>query len=115
MDYRELNEKFDRIVSIGMFEHVGRKFYKNFFKQVDKLLLKDGVALIHTIGSVSPPRNPHPWITKYIFPGGYTPSLSEVTGPIEKAGLIVSDIEVLKDSLFPHTKTLEGKIYNKQG
>ena len=96
MDYRELNEKFDRIVSIGMFEHVGRKFYKNFFKQVDKLLLKDGVALIHTIGSVSPPRNPHPWITKYIFPGGYTPSLSEVTGPIEKAGLIVSDIEVLK-------------------
>jgi len=96
MDYRELNEKFDRIVSIGMFEHVGRKFYKNFFKQVEKLLLKDGVALIHTIGSVSPPRNPHPWITKYIFPGGYTPSLSEVTGPIEKAGLIVSDIEVLK-------------------
>ena len=96
MDYRELNEKFDRIVSIGMFEHVGRKFYKNFFKQVDKLLLKDGVALIHTIGSVGPPRNPHPWITKYIFPGGYTPSLSEVTGPIEKAGLIVSDIEVLK-------------------
>ena len=96
MDYRELNEKFDRIVSIGMLEHVGRKFYKNFFKQVEKLLLKDGVALIHTIGSVNPPRNPHPWITKYIFPGGYTPSLSEVTGPIEKAGLIVSDIEVLK-------------------
>ena len=96
MDYRQLNEKFDRIVSIGMFEHVGRKFYKNFFKQVEKLLLKDGIALIHTIGSVNPPRNPHPWITKYIFPGGYTPSLSEVTGPIEKAGLIVSDIEVLK-------------------
>ena len=95
MDYRELNEKFDRVVSVGMFEHVGRKFYKKFFKQVEKLLSKDGIALIHTIGSVNP-RDPHPWITKYIFPGGYTPSLSEVTGPIEKAGLIVSDIEVLK-------------------
>ena len=96
MDYRELNEKFDRIVSVGMFEHVGRKFYKKFFRQIEKLLNNDGVSLIHTIGSVKPPRNPHPWITKYIFPGGYTPSLSEVTTPIEKAGLIVSDIEVLK-------------------
>jgi cyclopropane-fatty-acyl-phospholipid synthase len=96
IDYRELDEKFDRIVSVGMFEHVGRKFYKIFFKQIARLLSKDGVSLIHTIGSVNPPRDPHPWITKYIFPGGYTPSLSEVTGPIEKAGLIVSDIEVLK-------------------
>ena len=96
IDYRELNEKFDRIVSIGMFEHVGRKFYKAFFKQIEKLLTDSGVSLIHTIGSVNPPRDPHPWVTKYIFPGGYTPSLSEVTTPIEKAGLIVSDIEVLK-------------------
>ena len=96
MDYRELNEKFDRIVSVGMFEHVGRKFYKKFFSQVEKLLKDDGVSLIHTIGSVNPPRDPHPWITKYIFPGGYTPSLSEVTTPIEKAGLIVADIEVLR-------------------
>ena len=96
IDYRELNEKFDRIVSVGMFEHVGRKFYKKFFRQIEKLLNNNGVSLIHTIGSVNPPRDPHPWITKYIFPGGYTPSLSEVTTPIEKAGLIVSDIEVLK-------------------
>jgi cyclopropane-fatty-acyl-phospholipid synthase len=96
IDYRQLNEKFDRIVSVGMFEHVGRKFYKNYFKQIEKLLSKDGISLIHTIGSVNPPRDPHPWITKYIFPGGYTPSLSEVTAPIEKAGLIVSDIEVLR-------------------
>ena len=96
MDYRELNEKFDRIVSVGMFEHVGRKFYKKFFNQVEKLLKEDGIALIHTIGSVNPPRDPHPWITKYIFPGGYTPSLSEVTNPIENAGLIVTDIEVLR-------------------
>ena len=96
IDYRELNAKFDRIVSVGMFEHVGRKFYRKFFKQIDKLLTEDGVSLIHTIGSVKPPRDPHPWITKYIVPGGYTPSLSEVTTPIEKAGLIVTDIEVLK-------------------
>ena len=96
MDYRELNEKFDRIVSVGMFEHVGRKFYKKFFKQINNLLNEKGVSLIHTIGSVKPPRDPHPWITKYIFPGGYTPSLSEVTTPIENAGLIVTDIEVLR-------------------
>ena len=96
MDYRELNEKFDRIISVGMFEHVGRKFYKRFFTQIDKLLKEDGVCLTHTIGSVNPPRDPHPWITKYIFPGGYTPSLSEMTGPIEKSGLIVNDIEVLR-------------------
>ncbi len=96
IDYRQLNEKFDRIVSVGMFEHVGRKFYKNFFRKIENLLSKDGISLIHTIGSVNPPRDPHPWITKYIFPGGYTPSLSEVTAPIEKAGLIVSDIEVLR-------------------
>merc|ERR1711991_1270454 len=96
MDYRELNEKFDRIVSVGMCEHVGRKFYKKFFNQIEKMLKDDGISLIHTIGSVNPPRDPHPWITKYIFPGGYTPSLSEVTTPIEKAGLIVTDIEVLR-------------------
>ncbi|MDB9751056.1 cyclopropane-fatty-acyl-phospholipid synthase family protein [Candidatus Pelagibacter ubique] len=96
IDYRQLDEKFDRIVSVGMFEHVGRKFYKNFFKKIDNLLNDNGVSLIHTIGSVNPPRDPHPWITKYIFPGGYTPSLSEVVTPVEKAGLIVSDIEVLK-------------------
>ncbi len=93
-DYRDLNEKFDRIVSVGMFEHVGRKFYKTYFNNVAKLLNEDGVALIHTIGSVNPPRDPHPWITKYIFPGGYTPSLSEVTKPIENSGLILSDLEV---------------------
>ncbi len=96
MDYRGMDEKFDRIVSVGMFEHVGRKFYKTYFNSVSKLLKEDGVALIHTIGSINPPRDPHPWITKYIFPGGYTPSLSEVSGPIEKSGLIVSDIEVLR-------------------
>ena len=96
MDYRGLNEKFDRIVSVGMFEHVGRKFYKNYFSTVSKLLKDKGVALIHTIGSSNPPRDPHPWITKNIFPGGYTPSLSQITRPIEDSGLIISDIEVLR-------------------
>ena len=96
VDYRQLNEKFDRIVSVGMFEHVGRKFYRTYFNKVSKMLNKDGVALIHTIGSVNPPRDPQPWITKYIFPGGYTPSLSQIARPIEDSGLITSDIEVLR-------------------
>ena len=102
MDYRDLNEKFDRIVSVGMFEHVGRKFYSTYFNSVSKLLNEEGVALIHTIGSVNPPRDPHPWITKYIFPGGYTPSLSEVVKPIEKSGLMLSDIEVWRTH-YSHT------------
>ena len=101
-DYRQLNEKFDRVVSVGMFEHVGRKFYNKYFSKVFDFLNEDGVALIHTIGSINPPRGPQPWITKYIFPGGYTPSLSEVSLPIEKSGLIVSDIEVLRTH-YQHT------------
>ena len=96
IDYRQLNEKFDRVVSVGMFEHVGRKFYRTYFNKVFKLLNERGIALIHTIGSSMPPRDPQPWIQKYIFPGGYTPSLSEVANPIENSGLIVSDIEVLR-------------------
>ncbi len=96
IDYRQLNEKFDRIVSVGMFEHVGRKFYQTYFNQVSKMLKDKGIALIHTIGSSNPPRDPQPWITKYIFPGGYTPSLSEVARPIENSGLIISDVEVLR-------------------
>ena len=95
-DYRYLKEKFDRIVSVGMFEHVGRKFYKTFFKQVKNLLNDEGLALIHTIGSINEPRDPQPWITKYIFPGGYTPSMSEITSPVEKSGLIITDLEVLR-------------------
>ena len=96
LDYRELDEKFDRVVSVGMLEHVGRKFYNKYFKKVSELLNDDGIALIHTIGSVDLPRDPHPWITKYIFPGGYTPSLSEIARPIERSSLIISDMEVLR-------------------
>jgi len=96
MDYRDVNEKFDRIVSVGMFEHVGRKYYKTFFKKLEEILTYDGLALLHTIGSVNLPRSPHPWITKYIFPGGYTPSFSELAIPIEKCGLFIADAEVLR-------------------
>ncbi len=96
VDYRKLNEKFDRVVSVGMLEHVGKKFYNKYFNSVSKFLNEDGVALIHTIGSVMTPRDPHPWISKYIFPGGYTPSLSELTKPIEKSNLIIADMEVLR-------------------
>ena len=96
VDYREISEKYDRIVSVGMFEHVGRKFYNSFFEKISNLLHSKGVALLHTIGSVDAPRDPQPWITKYIFPGGYTPSMSQIAGPIEKSGLIISDLEVLK-------------------
>mgnify|MGYP001433448845 CR=1 FL=1 len=101
-DYRDINEKFDRVVSVGMFEHVGRKFYKTFFRQVNKLLNEDGLALIHTIGSINQPRDPQPWISKYIFPGGYTPSLSEISNPIEESKLILSDLEVLRTH-YAHT------------
>ena len=96
VDYRKLNEKFDRVVSVGMLEHVGKKFYNKYFNSVSKFLNEDGVALIHTIGSVMTPRDPHPWISKYIFPGGYTPSLSELAKPIEKSTLIIADMEVLR-------------------
>ena len=96
MDYRQLNEKFDRIVSVGMFEHVGKKLYSTYFNSVSKMLNNNGVALIHTIGSINPPRSSQPWITKYIFPGGYTPSLSDIVSPIEHSGLIPTDIEILR-------------------
>ncbi len=114
-DYRQLNEKFDRIVSVGMFEHVGRKFYKKYFNKVFDFLNEDGVALIHTIGSVNPPSGPQPWITKYIFPGGYTPSLSEVSLPIEKSGLIISDLEVLRVHYAHTLRNWKDRFMSKKG
>ena len=95
-DYREVEEKFDRVVSVGMMEHIGRKFYKIFFNKIYEILNDDGIALLHTIGSVNPPRQPQPWITSFIFPGGYTPSLSQLTTPVERSGLILSDLEILR-------------------
>ena len=96
LDYRDLDGRFDRIVSVGMFEHVGVGFYDVFFNQCAKCLAEDGIALLHTIGRYRPPGITNPWIAKYIFPGGYIPALSEVLRAIERAGLIVTDVEILQ-------------------
>jgi len=93
-DYREVTGQFDRIVSVGMFEHVGAPHYPEYFGHVRDKLAEDGVALIHTIGRMDPPGTTSPWILKYIFPGGYVPAMSEVLGAIEKEPLWVTDVEV---------------------
>ncbi|MEN5113468.1 cyclopropane-fatty-acyl-phospholipid synthase family protein [Brevundimonas diminuta] len=95
-DYRDLDQTFDRIISVGMFEHVGAPNYQEYFDTVARLLDDDGVAVIHAIGRNSPPNRTQPWIRKYIFPGGYIPALSEVLPAIERAGLWVTDMEVLR-------------------
>jgi len=95
-DYREVDERFDRIVSVGMFEHVGVNHYDNFFAKVRDLLTEDGVCLLHTIGRSDGPGVTDPWVRKYIFPGGYVPALSEVMPAIERSGLYTTDVEVLR-------------------
>ena len=95
-DYRLEDGSYDRIVSVGMFEHVGPAHYQTFFSKVRSLLSSDGVALLHSIGHVDPPTTTNPWITKYIFPGGYLPALSEVVAAIEKERLIITDVEILR-------------------
>jgi cyclopropane-fatty-acyl-phospholipid synthase len=102
-DYREEPGKYDRIVSVGMFEHVGVAHYREFFHRVRDLLTDDGVMLLHSIGRMGPPYGPNPWMKKYIFPGGYTPSLSEVLAAVERAGLWVTDVEILR---LHYAKTL---------
>jgi cyclopropane-fatty-acyl-phospholipid synthase len=96
LDYRAVQGSFDRIVSVGMFEHVGINHYGTFFKTVKQALKPDGVALIHTIGRSDGPGTTNPWIAKYIFPGGYSPALSEMMLPIERSGLIATDVEILR-------------------
>jgi cyclopropane-fatty-acyl-phospholipid synthase len=95
-DYREQTGKFDRIVSVGMFEHVGVNHYKRFFEKIRDLLTDDGVAVVHSIGRADGPGVTNPWIRRYIFPGGYSPALSEVLPAVEKSGLFVTDIEILR-------------------
>ncbi len=95
-DYREQTGTFDRIVSVGMFEHVGIRHYPEFFRAVDGLLAGDGVAVLHAIGRMDGPGATNPWIRKYIFPGGYSPALSEVLPVVERQGLWVTDIEILR-------------------
>ena len=95
-DYRHLSERFDRIVSVGMFEHVGINHYQTFFDKAATLLKPDGVMLLHTIGRIGPPVATAAFIRKHVFPGGYIPSLSEVLPAIERAGLMTSDVEILR-------------------
>jgi cyclopropane-fatty-acyl-phospholipid synthase len=95
-DYRDVNETFDRIVSVGMFEHVGVVHYDTFFRKCAQLLDRDGVMVLHTIGRPEGPGITNPWISKYIFPGGYIPALSEAMRAIERAGLLVADVEILR-------------------
>ncbi len=93
-DYREVQGRFDRIVSVGMFEHVGVPHYNEYFATVRRLLTDEGIALIHTIGRAGPPGATSPWILKYIFPGGYCPAMSEAVGAVERQGLVTTDVEV---------------------
>jgi cyclopropane-fatty-acyl-phospholipid synthase len=95
-DYREEIGQYDRIVSVGMFEHVGVNHYSAFFAKLKSLLTPDGIALLHSIGRKDGPGSTHPWIRKYIFPGGYVPALSEVLSPVERLRLWITDIEVLR-------------------
>jgi cyclopropane-fatty-acyl-phospholipid synthase len=96
LDYRAVTGMFDRIVSVGMFEHVGVSHYGTYFNTVARCLKPDGVALIHAIGRSDGPGGTNPWLQKYIFPGGYSPALSEVLPPIERSGLMATDVEILR-------------------
>ena len=123
-DYRDIATTFDRIVSVGMFEHVGVNHYDQFFRKSAKLLDRDGVMLLHSIGRSEGPSRTSPWIAKYIVPGGYIPSLSEVLPAIERAGLLVTDIEILRlhyaetlkawrERFLAHLEEVE-RIYDKR-
>ena len=95
-DYRNESNFYDKIVSVGMFEHVGKPFYSTYLKKISDLLSEDGIAVMHTIGNVRTPKLTPAFIRKYIFPGGYIPALSEIMPAVEKSGLILSDVEVLR-------------------
>jgi cyclopropane-fatty-acyl-phospholipid synthase len=103
-DYRDIEGSFDRIVSVGMFEHVGLPNYRLFFRRIRELLTEDGAALLHTIGRADGPGATDPFTAKYIFPGGYTPALSEIVPSIEREMLWITDIEVLR---LHYAKTLD--------
>ncbi len=103
LDYRLVDQRFDRVVSVGMFEHVGVPNYPAYFAAIKRCLKPDGVALLHSIGRFDGASATNPWIAKYIFPGGYSPALSEVLGPLEKSGLRSADIEILR---LHYAKTL---------
>jgi cyclopropane-fatty-acyl-phospholipid synthase len=103
MDYRHVEGPFDRIVSVGMFEHVGVQYFGEYFGTISKLLKDDGIALVHSIGRKAGPGQTGAWVRRYIFPGGYSPALSETLAAVEKTGLWVTDIEILR---LHYAKTL---------
>ena len=113
-DYRNEIEKYDRIVSVGMFEHVGVKYFKTYLSKANDILKENGVFLLHTIGQRGKPTATSPWIRKYIFPGGYIPSLSEVMKEAQKLNINVTDVEVLRLH-YAHTlsKWYQNVIENK--
>ena len=123
-DYREDVGRYDRIVSVGMFEHVGAKHFDEFFGKLRDLLADDGVALLHSIGRMERPGSTNPWLRKYIFPGGYSPAMSETIAAVERAGLFITDIEVLRlhyaDTLnhwhqrFQHNRARIAQIYDER-
>lgn len=103
-DYRDVPERFDRIVSVGMFEHVGAGHFREFFAKSRDLLIDNGLMVLHSIGRMEPPGHTNAWLRKYIFPGGYTPAMSEVLSAVERERLYVTDIEVLR---MHYAKTLD--------
>ncbi len=114
-DYREVTGRYDRVVSVGMFEHVGTPYYRTFFRTVARLLEPDGVALIHAIGRMSGPGLTNSWTRKYIFPGGYIPALSEVLPAVEQAGLWVTDIEILRLHYAETLRSWRERFLDKKG
>lgn len=102
-DYRDVKKKYSKVISKGMLEHVTRKYYKTYFKKIYDILKPDGKALIHTIGSIDKPRDPQSWITTFIFPSGYSPSLSQLMPSIENSKLVLSDLEILSGIHYAST------------
>jgi cyclopropane-fatty-acyl-phospholipid synthase len=100
-DYRDERGEYDRVVSVGMFEHVGVRHYGTYFKKIHDLLSDDGVAVVHFIGRMEPPTETAPWLNKYIFPGVYAPALSEVLQALERQRLFLTDVEVWRDHYAP--------------
>src|SRR5262249_46392089 len=110
LDYRAAQGHYDRIVSVGMFEHVGVVHYPAFFRKVKELLTEDGVALLHAIGRSDGPSKTNAWIRKYIFPGGYSPALSEVVPVVERMGLWITDLEILRLHYAETLKAWRGRF-----
>lgn len=110
-DYRLLEQRFDRIVSVGMFEHVGVGHYPEYFGQIHRLLEPKGIALVHSIGRCQGPGYTNPWIRKYIFPGGYSPALSEVLPSVENSRLYVTDVEILRLHYAETLKAWRENVY----